>query len=297
MLKTEDIRIRDPFVLVHDGCYYLYGSIDEYTGKVLRVHKSYDLENWEEPKIIYTLEDDSWAKENLWAPEVHKYNGKFYLFVSIKGKHGLRGTEISVSDSPEGPFIPIKNGPATPINQSCIDGTLYVEDGRPYIVYSHDWPDCYDAETDEYIGEIVALELSPDLTHALGEPFLLFTSKQVPLSRANPNRFIRNDKPTTRYGSDGPFIVKLSDGRICLLWSPMLDKNYVVLGAVADSIRSEWTHIEPELFDENGGHPMVFTALDGKQYMSIHCPEKSQLERAKFVPLCEKDGKLVVSDQ
>ena len=292
MKKTSEIRIRDPFVVVHDGAYYLYGSIDEYTGRVLYVHKSYDLENWEEPTVVYTLSEDSWAKGQLWAPEVHKYCGKFYLFHSMLGKNGLRGTEISVADTPEGPFIPISDRPATPAGQSCIDGTLYVEDGVPYIVYSHDWPDCYNEEKGAYVGEIAAVQLSDDLTHSVGEPFLLFDSTEAPLSGSNPHHCNRDSGPFVRYGSDGPFIEKLSDGRIFLLWSPMPGGNYVVLGAVADSIRSKWTHVEPEIFSENGGHPMVFEALDGERYMAIHWPEKNKLERSRFLPICEKDGKI-----
>ena len=78
MKKTEEIRIRDPFVVVHDGFYYLYGTIGEPHARELYVHKSADLENWEEPSVIYTLSDDSWAKGQLWAPEVHIYKGRFY---------------------------------------------------------------------------------------------------------------------------------------------------------------------------------------------------------------------------
>lgn len=292
MKRLEEIRIRDPFIVTYEGCYYLYGTMEEQTTRVVYVHKSIDLENWEGPSVIYTIDENSWAKNQPWAPEVHKYKGKFYLFVSMMGKDGLRGTEISVADTPEGPFIPISDRPATPVGQSCIDGTLYVEDGRPYMIYSHDWPDCYHGEEDVYIGEMWAVELSEDLTHWVDEPFMLFTSKEVPLSGKNPTHCQRNNQDVIRYGSDGPFIVKLSDGRPFLFWSPIPGGNYVVLGAVADSIRSEWKHIEPEIFADNGGHAMVFTDLSGKRYMSIHWPEIYCHEYARFIPVYEKDGRL-----
>lgn len=292
MKKTEEIRMRDPFVLAHDGCYYLYGTIGEPKARELYVHKSCDLENWEDPTVIYTLSDDSWAEGQLWAPEVHEYQEKFYLFLSIRGKDGLRGTEISVADTPEGPFIPLTGKPATPDGKSCIDGTLYVEDGRPYMIYSHDWPDCYHEDEGAYVGEIWAVELSADLTSHVGEPFMLFTSKEAPLSGNNPTYCKYGDKDIVRYGSDGPFVTKLSDGRPFLLWSPIPGGNYVVLGAVADSIRGEWTHCEAEIFNDNGGHPMVFTDLGGEKKMVIHWPEVYWHENPKFLSLCEKDGKL-----
>lgn len=292
MKKTEDIRIRDPFILADNGYYYLYGTIGEPEARELYVHKSRDLENWEDPTVIYTLSDSSWAKGQLWAPEVHKYREKFYLFVSILGKNGLRGTEISVADTPQGPFIPISDKPATPEGQSCIDGTLYVEDSRPYMIYSHDWPGCYCEAEGAYNGEIAAVELSEDLTHPIGEPFLLFTSKDAPLSGNNPTFCKWGGKDIVRYGSDGPFVTKLSDGRPFILWSPIPGGNYVVLGAVADSIRAPWQHCDTEVFADNGGHPMVFTDFDGERRLVIHWPEIYWHEHAHIIPLCERDGRL-----
>ena len=57
-MKREDINIRDPFILPYEGKYYLYGSRgsevweDNATG--LDVYVSEDLENWSEPKEIFT---------------------------------------------------------------------------------------------------------------------------------------------------------------------------------------------------------------------------------------------------
>ena len=294
MKRLEDIRLRDPFILLADDTYYLYGTIDENVARELYVHKSRDLIHFEEPTVIYTIAEDSWATRDLWAPEVHAYKGKYYLFLSLLGKDGLRGTEISVADTPEGPFIPLSGSPITPAGQSCIDGTLYVENGQPYLIYSHDWPDCYREDIGAYVGEISALPLTDDLAAAAGESFLLFTSKDAPLSDAAPTHCRWQQKDIVRYGSDGPFVTQLSDGRPCLLWSPIPGGNYVVLGAVADSIRSEWKHYNSPIFSENGGHPMVFCDRDGERKLVIHWPEVYWHENARILPLVEKDGILML---
>ena len=135
MYKISEIKIRDPYVVVYKNMYYLYKSL----GKQIIAYKSTDLENWDDFVVVYDFPENSWKIKDLWAPEVHLYKGKYYLFVSSMGKNGNRGTDISVADTPDGPFVPIVDGPATPEGENCIDGTLYVEDGIPYIVYSDDW--------------------------------------------------------------------------------------------------------------------------------------------------------------
>ena len=100
--------------------------------------------------------------------------------MSFKNHTGKRGTYIAVSDRPDGEFTLLSETPATPEENSCIDGTLYVEDGTPYIVYSLDWPHHFVESEGAYVGEIWARELSEDLSRGIGEPFRLFSSNEAP---------------------------------------------------------------------------------------------------------------------
>lgn len=291
MKNLSDIRIRDPFILPHDNVYYLYGTIGETNGeRSLYVHKSTDLNSWTEPQVIFTLPDASWAVGELWAPEVHKYNGRFYLFVSILGKNGLRGVQIAVSNTPEGLFECVANKPITPSDKSCIDGTLYLENGTPYVVYSHDWPDNYIEEKGVYVGQICALQLNDTLTDSVGDPFLLFDSWDAPVSMYAPVTHEFGGKTVTRYGSDGPFLIKDS-GKLLLLWSPIPNGNYIVAYAISESgcIKSEWKHCEKPLFSDNGGHAMVFEDFNGRLTMCIHHPEVYFSERALLQHISVKD--------
>ncbi len=113
MLRTSEIHIRDPFVLVHGGKYYLYGSRgDETWGHCtgLDVYVGTDLENWEGPINCFTPPEGFWSDFNFWAPEVHFVNGKFRMFVSFKSETRHRGTQILVSDTPTGNFVPMQYG-------------------------------------------------------------------------------------------------------------------------------------------------------------------------------------------
>lgn len=65
-------------------------------------------------------------------------------------------SEINIRD----PFVPLSDGPVTPADWECLDGTLYVAaDGTPYLVFCHEWLQVKD-------GEMCAMPLTPDLTAA-----------------------------------------------------------------------------------------------------------------------------------
>ena len=289
MLKREGIRVRDPFIVLEDGIYYLYATTGERT---YSYYTSLDLENWEEGGVAFEIPEDFWAYRDVWAGEVHKYKGKFYLFVSLLGKNNLRGTQICVSESPKGPFIPLVPRAVTPLDRSCIDGTLYVHDGKPYIFYSHDWPDNYVEEKSAFVGELWAAELTDDLTAIKGEPWLVFGSDESPISRATPHHIVWNGEKSMRYGSDAPWLQKLSDGSLLLTWSPYLQNNYVVLSVISKngSIFGPWEHLSEPLFDKNGGHAMFFRDSEDRNIMCIHAPEAHMLERACLFEVAEENG-------
>ena len=165
MLKRKDLRIRDPYIFVdrENKTYYMYGttSLAKDSLSAMNTFSAYvskDLENFEGPFLIFDGSTQPfWATKDFWAAEVHFYKGKYYLFGSFKTEGKCRATQILSSDSPLGPFLPISQEPQTPWEQECLDGTLWVEDGRPYLVYAHEWVQCYD-------GEICAVELTEDLS-------------------------------------------------------------------------------------------------------------------------------------
>ena len=129
MIHTEDINVRDPFVLVHEGQYYLYGTRGPTCwgpADGFDVYTSRDLSTWEGPFVCFHNDGTFWADRNYWAPEVHPWQGMFYMFASFKSDARRRGTAILRSASPLGPFEPWSDGPVTPADWECLDGTFHV---------------------------------------------------------------------------------------------------------------------------------------------------------------------------
>ena len=282
-MKREEIRIRDPFILTDKTTktYYMYGTTDlEYDSYAsypkFSVYVSKDLENFEGPFIVFDGEQSGfWATYDYWAAEVWQYEGKYYLFGSFKADGKCRATQLLKSDSPLGPFKPISERPQTPETWECLDGTLWVENGTPYMVFCHEWLQCED-------GEMCAVELSKDLTRAVSEPFVLFKASDNPFVSTFVGGGFQNCRVT-----DGPFLFS-ENGKLKMIWSSHSGGKYAVLEAVADSLKGRWSHRKPR-FDFDGGHAMLFETFEGKKYFSLHQPNLPSNERATFISYKESD--------
>jgi len=174
-MKREDIRIRDPFVLPYNNKYYLYGTgipgaEDINVGRQFWCYISEDLKEWSEPVLCFDAPDDFWGQKNFWAPEVHLYNGKFYMFASFYAEGKNRATQALVADTPTGPFK-VFGKPLTPPEWMCLDGTLYLDEDVPYLVFCHEWLQICD-------GEIAIVPLKQDLSAPNGEPMVLFSASE-----------------------------------------------------------------------------------------------------------------------
>ncbi len=276
MIKRSDIHMRDPFIITdkQNNCYYMYGttSLTDDVRDVFVVYKTEDLENFHEPKVIFKgSEIGFWADRDYWAPEVHIYKGKYYLFASFKSPERRRCTQILVSDTPDGFFMPISECAPTPSDWECLDGTLYVdENGTPYMVFCHEWVQIKD-------GDISAIQLSEDLTHAVGEPFSMFKASDDPDVTEYTSPLGKG-----HYVSDGPFFFNDNDGKVKMIWSSYHCDRYITMIAESDSIHGEWKH-SGSLFDIDAGHGMIFNTLDGKRMISMHSPNTWGFERPIFL--------------
>lgn len=291
MLKNSDIHIRDPFVLpvTAEKLYFLYGTtgaeawttsasrLDYYTGT--------DLQNWEGPFPAFRPPEGFWADRNFWAPEVHAFRGRYYMFASFKAEGVCRGTQILVADRPTGPFLPISDEPVTPRDWECLDGTLYVDaNDQPWIVFCHEWVQVGD-------GQICALPLSADLKTTVGEPRLLFRASEAAWAKEI------NSKNRRGYVTDGPWLHRLASGGLIMLWSSFSEGGYTVgvARSASDDILGPWQQLAAPLYSGDGGHCMVFHAFDGQLLLALHRPNPTPDERPQFIPLRENGSSVEIA--
>ena len=284
-MKRTDINIRDPFVLVHEGAYYLYGTRGATCwgpADGFDVYVSRDMEEWDGPFVCFHNDGSFWADRNYWAPEVYFYQGAFYMFASFKNPDVRRGTAVLKAESPLGPFVPHSDGCVTPRDWECLDGTLYVDKaGKPWMVFCHEWVQAGD-------GEVDAIPLTDDLSAPAGEPRLLFRA-----SEASWCKVMHHSSGVDGCVTDGPFFWRTADGTLLCLWAGFSAGGYTEGVAVSSNgeIDGTFTQVEP-LFMDDGGHGMVFRALDGQLYLTLHSPNAHLEERPFFHPITERDGRL-----
>ncbi len=296
---TGGRNLRDPFVLLHEGKYYVYG-----TGWTVSVHSSDKLTSTLTNTRECVTRPSDYTDCN-WAPEVYYLNGKFYMFTTYKSsKNAHRGCAIFISDKPDGPFKLHSNGylnidgteasnvtnrsigHVTPHNWDAIDGTLYIDkEGQPWMVFVHEW-----TSTDDGVGRMACAKLSDDLTHFISEPIELFRADDAPWARGNI--------------TDGCFMYETEDGQLLMIWSNHDGAGYSVGVAKSESglVTGPWIHDSRMLYSKkytnmyDGGHGMIFTDTNGYMWMAIHSPNAkvgTRVETPTYIPIKEQDGMLV----
>ena len=306
-LRLNDLPVHDPYIVAHEPSqtYYLYTSANPRdTGERrfgVKAYKSQNLVDWEGPYVVFTIPDDSWARpmDGAWAPEVHEYEGTFYLFVTLHNDEAvfaeppevwrpnhLRGTVIAAADSLDGPFeLMKKDGPHPPREFMTLDGSLYVDpDGQPWMVYCHEWIQKID-------GTVEAIRLSNDLAATVGEPIHLFKGSDAPWL----NEAIAPDKAQLSYVTDGNQTYRTETGELLMLWSSYENGSYVETVARSESGRLEgpWVQLDP-LVRKDSGHGMLFETFEGQLMMVLHRPFEMPRSRAMLFDMEDTGNNLRV---
>ena len=270
----------DPYVLEHEGIYYLYGT----GGKNgIRVYTSTDLANWSEAAGVkdgFALDSaDVWGSYGFWAPEVYRINNRFYMFFTVQER-----IAVAESDSPLGPFIQQVKKPFH-LDIPEIDTHLFTDDdGKRYLYFVRftNGNEIWVAELNDDLQSI----REETLTHCIGTSQPWEDSPKEPHPHAKVN--------------EGPFILK-HKGLYYLTYSANHTANpgYGVGYATSTHPAGPWTKYEgnPILQGNNKtingpGHHSFATSPSGQLYMIYHThfdmtrmsPRKLAIDPCEFAP-------------
>jgi hypothetical protein len=268
-IPLDSIRLSDPCILADSKTktYFMTG-----TGGML--WKSKDLKLWSGPFRVVKTNPESWMGHNpmIWAAELHKYKGKYYYFATFTNRDvkidTVRGNVIErrachvlVSDKPDGPYLPMSDPEYLPANMSTLDGTFWVEDRKPYMIYCYEW-------LQNWNGTIEKIQLKPDLSGSIGGSKLLFRASDSPWSKEHDEHGNEIFNKVT----DGPWLFRTKTGKLGMIWTSWVYDVYTQGVAYSESGKLEgpWKHETEPITPPNFGHGMLFRTFDGKLLMSVH---------------------------
>lgn len=274
-------ELRDPAIIREGDTYYLVfthfpfthhtsrdpNKIDYNSSPGIRLYSSKDLMHWKfENWLVKSSElpENCPYKHRYWAPEIHKFAGKFCLIFYadnwIKDEYNAAGKMgyvafIGVADKVTGPYQHI-----TWLKGSGCDTSIFRDDdGKTYAVMP--------------FGNVYIQEM--DFSHIEQGDIKLVGERKMVVARDNSDV----GKKTSPDYLEGPWLMK-HDGKYILFTAapygrprrgaedaapPDLKPGYWVGAAVADNVWGPYKK-NPQVF--LGGHINTFTGPDGKDWYS-----------------------------
>ncbi|MDD4655356.1 MAG: glycoside hydrolase family 43 protein [Bacteroidales bacterium] len=301
----NDLIMSDPFIYPHKETqtYYLTCSGGW-------MYKSSDLEMWTGPYAIIDI-------KGLWleragfaaAAEIHKIGDKYYyagtwsdhseLIEQVPRRYNVphNQTYLLRADNPEGPYKSFAIEPGydyQPHDWDCIDGTLYEENGKIYMIFVHEWTQIIDGTMD-YI------ELAPDLSYTVSEkPITMFRATEAPwVTEMNASGEATFGLKMPGWVTDGPQMFRTQTGKLGMLWSSWGKERYAQGIAYSESgtIAGPWVQEEEAFMANNSGHGMLFKTFEGKLIFVVHHASENGPRKPQYWNVDDSGNKLVLGTQ
>jgi GH43 family beta-xylosidase len=146
-LKNPIVEQRaDPWVYKHtDGYYYFTASVPEYDRIEVRRSKTIQGLGNAEPVVAWTKHEDGIMSANIWAPEIHFIDGKWYIYFAAARKDAIFDHRMYViendSQNPlEGNWVE-KGQVRTAWESFSLDATTFEHQGNLYYVWAQKDPE------------------------------------------------------------------------------------------------------------------------------------------------------------
>ena len=289
---------KDFYVWSEDGKYYLLSTEVpniEWGKRGIILYVSDDMINWREDAYLLnkqSIDIDAWYRDGLAQPEMHKYNGKYYLtFNSYNEKndpYGRLGLCIAVSDNLKGPFKVLNED--APLCYGA-NSTLLIEKDNVYAYWDLDGR-FYTAQLELEKGRFKTEPIEFLGPSQMGEDYRFLDAPSVFKRNGTyyliSSSFYAGYKIKVRY-----FTSKSPEGP----WKMEPENLMYWIESEADmNIKMPWPDETPYppptqvVF-----HHHVFKGPGGKDYIAYHSSEKYSEPYLVIEPLViDKNGKLIL---
>ncbi len=260
----------DPWVVWWKGFYYYSAS----SGSNLTLRKTADITDLRHAQktVVWTPEPGhSWSKE-LWAPELHRWGNKWYIYFAAdageNASHRIYVVENESDDPTEGTWtLKGKIGDAT--DKWAIDATTFELQGQHYLIWSG-WKGDNDGEQDLFIAHM-------SNAWTIDSPRTLISQPTYPWEEHGdlPGRHVNvNEGPEVLVHGGKVSVTFSASG----CWTDSYTLGLLQASAKANLLNAaSWTKVRhpflstaPESKAFSPGHNGFFKSPDGKQDWIIY---------------------------
>lgn len=259
----------DPWSIYHDG-YYYYTNTTQNSIKLWKTKSLADLKT-AESKVVWQAPATGPNSHDIWAPELHFINGKWYLYYAAdagtNASHRLWVLENSAADPLAGTWVD-KGKLTDATDRWAIDGSVFENKGRLYLVWSG-WEGAANGRQDIYLARLKnpwTVESARTLVSKPTYPW----EKHGDLHNPNdpPHIDVNEGPEVIHHGND---LVLVYSASAC--WTDTYALGALKASADADLLQaSSWTKNPEPIFKQSAttgvyatGHNSFFKSPDGTQ--------------------------------
>lgn len=256
----------DPWVFQKDGWYYFTHT----TGKNLRLYRTKAMSKLAEAeyKTVWTPPASGMNSKQIWAPEIHFLQGKWYFYYAaddgLNENHRMWVLENSSPDPFKGSWQD-KGELKLPDNKWAIDGTPFEHNGELYFIWSG-WEGDINVSQNIYIVKMTSPWTTEGPRRMLSTPEHEWEKRGGrPTINEAPQFLRRNEKLFVIYSASGCWT---DDYALGMLWT----------NASSDPLDpSQWNKEPAPVFSKDTtshtfgpGHNSFFTSPDGTEDWIIY---------------------------
>ena len=282
----------DPWVFkTQEGIYYLIATVPEYDRIVIRKAKTINgLKNAEE-KVVWTRHEKGVMGHHIWAPELHRIAGKWYIYFAAGEAEKIWNIRMWVlsnaSDDPMDGQWTEEGRIKTERASFSLDATTFEHKGKRYLIWAQN------VRGGDHGTALVLSEMKDPLT--LTGPELVITEPEFSWERQKYNV------------NEGPAVIK-HNGKIFVTYSASATNDNYCIGLLwideDDDLMdlSNWTKSPGPVFysneeverygpghnsfttDESGEHViMIYHARNYKEIQGHELSDPNRATRARLV--------------
>ena len=269
----------DPWVIYRDGYYYYMNTMNDNV-TIWKTRDITDLKDAER-KVVWRPPPEGPYSHELWAPELHFLNGKWYLYVTADaGKNETHRIWVLENASPDplmGEWV-MKGKLADRKDRWAIDPSVFENRGKLYAIWSG-WEGVESGNQNIYIAELKNPWTMEGKRVRISKPSFRWEQFGDPL---DPNRIDINEGPEILKHEDKIFLIYSGNG---------CSTDHYLLGMLTASVTSNllrassWKKAPHPVFESSPeahafgtGHNTFFKSPDGTEdWILYHAnPEPNQ---------------------